>query len=132
MSTQKLFNVSLAEFRRFLQNAGCHQHRVKGRHEHWVKPGLTRPITFQTHIDPVPEFIIRNALRTSGVSREDFCGCLPEGTPTPLPANFDRATRKNTPANRIAFAGVLNPSFWEFTAPLSGPTPLFSARRSGP
>ena len=54
MSTQKLSNVSLAEFRRFLQNAGCHQHRVKGGHGHWVKPGLTRPITFQTHIDPVP------------------------------------------------------------------------------
>lgn len=58
MSTQKLSNVSLVEFRRFLQNAGCELHRVKGGHEHWVKSGLTRPITFQTHIDPVPEFIV--------------------------------------------------------------------------
>lgn len=76
MSTQKLSNISVTQYRRFLQNAGCRFYRVKGGHEHWSKSGLTRPITFQTHIDPVPEFIIKNALQTLGLSKDDFFNLL--------------------------------------------------------
>lgn len=72
MSTQKLSNISLREYRRFLQNAGCVCYAVNSGHEHWRKEGLTRPITFQTHIDPVPEFIVKNALRTLGLTKQQF------------------------------------------------------------
>ncbi len=76
MSTRKLSNVSLREYRTFLAKAGCTISRTTGGHEHWTKPGLLRPITVQTHVDPVPEFIILNALRTLGVSKADFWAIL--------------------------------------------------------
>ncbi len=72
MSTQKLTNISLARYRLFLSRAGCGCVRQSGGHEMWTKEGLLRPITLQTRIDPVPEFIIKNGLRTLGMSRVDF------------------------------------------------------------
>lgn len=72
MSTVKLSNVSLAEWRRFLKHCGCNYHRTKGGHEMWGKSGLTREVVVQTHIDPIPEFIIKNNLKTLGVSTQEF------------------------------------------------------------
>ena len=46
--------------------------RVSGGHEVWGRPGLLRPVIIQTHIDPIPEFIILNNLRTIGVTRKAF------------------------------------------------------------
>lgn len=76
MNRQKLSNVPLADFRRYLFDQGCvrAEQGTKGRggHEKWTKAGLLRPITLQTHVDPVPELIIRNALRTLGKTKNDF------------------------------------------------------------
>jgi predicted RNA binding protein YcfA (HicA-like mRNA interferase family) len=72
MSTQKLSNVSLADFRLFLNKAGCKHIRTSGGHEHYSRKDLNRPITVQTHVDPVPEFIIKNALRTLNLTKKDF------------------------------------------------------------
>ena len=33
---------------------------------------MSRPITLQTHVDPVPEHIVRNSLRDLGISRKTF------------------------------------------------------------
>lgn len=48
MTRQKLSNISLADFRRYLFDMGCKraEQGTKGRggHEKWVKPGLLRPI----------------------------------------------------------------------------------------
>lgn len=44
----------------------------RGGHEKWSRKDLLRPVTIQTHIDPVPEFIIANVLRNIGMSRDDF------------------------------------------------------------
>ena len=63
MSTKKLSNISLKEYRLFLTNCGCKYIRTSGGHEIWSRTDLNRPITFQTHIDPVPERIIKQALR---------------------------------------------------------------------
>lgn len=71
-AAQKLSNVSLRDFRDFLAKAGCKSESIKGGHEKWTKPGLLRPIIVQTHIDPVPEFIVRNTLRNLGMTKEDF------------------------------------------------------------
>ena len=76
MTRQKLSNIPLADFRRFLFDMGCLRadRGTKGRggHEKWIKSGLLRPITLQTHVDPVPEFIIRNALSNLGKTKQDF------------------------------------------------------------
>ena len=75
MSTQKLSNVSLDQLRRFLRKSGLEQSVVtkgRGGHEKWIKPGLTRPIVFQSHIEPVPEFIMQQILRTLMVSKSAF------------------------------------------------------------
>ena len=76
MNRQKLSNISLADFRRYLFEQGCTrvEQGTKGRggHEKWVKPGLLRPITLQTHVDPVPELIIRNSLSNLGKTKKDF------------------------------------------------------------
>lgn len=72
MNTQRLSNVPLADYRLFLQKAGCSYTSIKGGHEKWTKRGLLRPIIVQTHVDPVPEFIIKNALRSLGLTKADF------------------------------------------------------------
>jgi hypothetical protein len=72
MSTEKLTNISVAAYRLFLTRVGCARVRISGGHEIWTKHGLLRPITFQTHIDPVPEFIIKNGLRTLGMTKSEL------------------------------------------------------------
>lgn len=72
MSTRKLSNVKLAHVREFLEKAGCNYVSTEGGHEKWTRKDLTRPVIIQTHIDPVPEFIIMNILRTLGMIKKDF------------------------------------------------------------
>lgn len=79
MNTYKLSNVSVDEFRRFLCDAGCVMVSTEGGHEKWKKEGGMRSVIFQTHINPVPEFIIRNNLRTLGLTRRDFIAWLKQG-----------------------------------------------------
>ncbi|MFT7283314.1 type II toxin-antitoxin system HicA family toxin [Nonlabens sp.] len=72
MSTKHLRNIPLKLYRDFLSDQGCVCNRKSGGHEHWSRKDLLRPITIQTHIDPVPEFIIKNGLRQLGVSKKSF------------------------------------------------------------
>ena len=72
MSTHKLSNVSLEDYRLFLKKAGCKCVRTSGGHEHWTRKDLNRPVTIQTHVNPVPEFIIKNGLRILGLTKKDF------------------------------------------------------------
>lgn len=70
MNTQKLSNISLKTFRIFLIKIGCVKVNIqkgRGGHEKWIKEGLTRPIVLQTHIDPIPEFIVKNTLQNLGI-----------------------------------------------------------------
>jgi len=75
---KKLSNVSIAEFRSVLTKLGLDKKRTKGGHEAWMKPGMSRPVIFQTHVDPVPEMVIKSNLRTLGISKEDFLKMLEE------------------------------------------------------
>lgn len=70
--TKKLSNVSLKEFRAFLKHHGLNKHGINSGHEYWSKTVLTRPVTFQTHIDPIPAFIVSNNLRTMGLTSADL------------------------------------------------------------
>lgn len=72
MNRQKISNIPLADFRRFLEYMGCTKKSVSGGHEKWVRDGLLRPIVLQTHIDPVSMIVVNSALRTLGVSRQSF------------------------------------------------------------
>lgn len=60
MNTYKLSNISVNDFRDFLTSVGCQKTKTEGGHERWVKLGLTRPTILQTHISPVPEFIVKD------------------------------------------------------------------------
>ena len=72
MATKKLSNVKLSDYREFLSKAGCKLSRTTGGHEIWSRKDLTRPIIVQTHIEPVPEFAIKNTLRNLGLTKKDF------------------------------------------------------------
>jgi hypothetical protein len=72
----KFKNIPLKVFRTYLIFCGLNHIRTKGGHEIWSSKGLTRPVILQTHVDPVPEFIIKNNLRTMGKTEEHFLSFL--------------------------------------------------------
>ena len=75
MSIPKLTNISVKEFRKFLESQGLNvikDTRGRGGHEKWSKSGMDRPITIQTHIDPIPEFIIQQVLRHLNMDKKTF------------------------------------------------------------
>lgn len=67
-----LKNIPLKDFSAFLEFKGLNLIREKGGHEVWSGKTLLRPIILQSHIDPVPEFIIRNNLRTLGSDKKEL------------------------------------------------------------
>jgi len=73
---QNLKNIPLKDFRRFLEHKGLNVIRTTGGHEVWSSKSLFRPIILQTHINPVPEFIVRNNLRTLGSDKKEFLNFL--------------------------------------------------------
>lgn len=73
---RNLSNISVAEFRAVLQMLGLEKVRTKGGHEAWMKPGMTRPVIIQTHVEPIPEFIVRNDLKNMGISKQEFLELL--------------------------------------------------------
>jgi hypothetical protein len=72
MSPKHLRNIELDDYRRYLNHIGCKCTRTKGGHEHYTRKDLLRPLTLQSHVSPVPEFIIKNHLRILGVSKGEF------------------------------------------------------------
>ncbi len=75
MSTRRLSNIPLKDFRRFLRSQGLNiikSSKGRGGHEKWSKLEMERPVTLQTHIDPVPEFIVKQVLRHMKIDRKKF------------------------------------------------------------
>ena len=97
MSTHKLSNVPLRDYRLFLTKAGCNLIRTKGGHEIWVRKDLTRPIVVQTHESPIPEFIIKNTLRALDLTTTDFFNILfdVEEKDNPIPESEDIEKAQN-------------------------------------
>lgn len=73
---KKLSNLTIAEVHTALKALGLTKERMKGGHEIWVKPGMLRPVVLQSHIEPVPEFIVKNIIRTIGVTKQIFLDAL--------------------------------------------------------
>ena len=92
MSTKKLSNVSLKDYREFILKTGCKLSGTEGGHEKWTRSDLTRPIIVQTHESPVPEFIIKNALRTLKLTKQDFFNILFD-----VNSNQKNPTKKDEP-----------------------------------
>jgi len=67
-----LKNISLSTFRAFLKYYGLNCISNKGGHEKWSKQNMRRPVILQTHIDPVPEFIISSNLRSMQCTAKEF------------------------------------------------------------
>jgi len=57
--------------------AGYQFARQEGSHRSYVKPGISRPIVIPTYAE-VPVAIIRNNLRTAGISRDEYFRLLEE------------------------------------------------------
>jgi len=68
----QLKNISLQDYRKYLNYIGCNLIRTKGGHEHYSRKDLARPLTLQSHIDPVPEFIVKQHLRYLNKTRKEF------------------------------------------------------------
>ena len=73
---KKLSNITVKEFRDLLLRLGLQPLRTAGGHEIWTKAGLRRTIVFQTHVEPIPEFVVRNAIRDLGMTRQEFMEVL--------------------------------------------------------
>ena len=74
----KYSNISIARFRKILKALGLEQVRTNGGHDMWFKEGMLRNVVFQTHEEPIPEDIIKNNIRTIGISKADFDKVLKE------------------------------------------------------
>jgi predicted RNA binding protein YcfA (HicA-like mRNA interferase family) len=55
--------------------AGFRFARQEGSHRSYLKPGIARPVVIPTYKE-VPVFIIRNNLKTAGLSRDDYFALL--------------------------------------------------------
>ena len=67
--------ISRRKFEKFLRYIGCYLKRIKGDHFIFDRPGLERPVVF-TADSEVPVFIIRNNLRTLGISVEEYLNIM--------------------------------------------------------
>ena len=56
---------------RVFLGAGFRFVRQEGSHRSYVKPGVLRPVVIPTYQE-VPVFIIRNNLKTAGISRDEY------------------------------------------------------------
>lgn len=75
MSTRKLSNIPVKALRTFLEAQGLNlikSSKGRGGHEKWSRSDLDRPIIIQTHVDPVPEFIVKQVIRHLGMDRNTF------------------------------------------------------------
>lgn len=76
MSTRKLNNVSISQFESFLELCLCKFNKNEKGHVKYSRSDLFRPIIFQNHIQPIPEFIILNNLRVLCLTKKDFFDIL--------------------------------------------------------
>jgi predicted RNA binding protein YcfA (HicA-like mRNA interferase family) len=59
------------KLRKVMEKAGFKCVRTEGDHCVYVKPGVARPVVIPDW-DEVPVFIIKNNLRTAGISRDEY------------------------------------------------------------
>lgn len=73
----KFAPVDWKTLERIFVAAGFRFARHEGSHRSYVKTGIARPVVIPTYRE-VPVFIIRNNLKTAGLSRDDYFRLLDE------------------------------------------------------
>lgn len=73
--SQKLAPIDWRTLVKVFEAEGFTRSRQHGSHIAMVKPGIARPIIIQQGMD-VPVFIIKNNLKTAGMSRERYFAIL--------------------------------------------------------
>jgi len=63
------------KFEKFILYVGCHFERQKGDHRVYWRSDLKRPVVFPADKE-VPVFVIRNNLRTLGISVKEYLTIL--------------------------------------------------------
>ena len=71
-------NLPLAVLQKILLHQGCKRIRKTKGHDKYARQDLLRPITIQNHIDPVPEFIVKQVMRTLKLNNKDMDRILKE------------------------------------------------------
>jgi predicted RNA binding protein YcfA (HicA-like mRNA interferase family) len=56
----------------FLEHNGLKHIKTNGGHAIYTRANLNRPIVIQTHICPVPEFIVSQILKHLGFTKKSF------------------------------------------------------------
>ncbi|MGH2372723.1 MAG: type II toxin-antitoxin system HicA family toxin [bacterium] len=74
----RLVPVSYRQLVAVFERDGWTYARTKGDHLIYTKPGSIRPLVIPRYGE-VPVFIIKNLLRTSGMSRERYFDLLEQG-----------------------------------------------------
>jgi predicted RNA binding protein YcfA (HicA-like mRNA interferase family) len=67
--------ISSARLRKVMVKAGFRCVRTEGDHFVYTKEGVARPVVIPDW-DEVPVFIIKNNLRTAGLSRDEYFALL--------------------------------------------------------
>ena len=73
---KNLSNISVRDLRELLASNGLECIRTNGGHEAWARKGMLRPVIFQTHVEPVPEFVVKNIIGNLGMTRQEFLDML--------------------------------------------------------
>lgn len=74
----RIIPIPAKRLRRVFEHAGFTCRRVEGDHYVLSKPGVKRPLVIPDW-DEVPVFIIKNNLKSAGISREEYFALLDEG-----------------------------------------------------
>ena len=67
----KIVPIHWRRLEKVVLSVGFQFARQEGSHRSYTKPGVLRPIIIPTY-DEVPVSIIRNNLRTAGITRENY------------------------------------------------------------
>ena len=67
----KISAIPAWKLKRIFEKAGFQCVRTEGDHVVFTKPGIVRPIVIPDWKE-VPVFIIKNNIRTAGISREEY------------------------------------------------------------
>ncbi|KKO20766.1 MAG: hypothetical protein DCC43_08545 [Candidatus Brocadia sp.] len=73
----KISPIPAGRLRKVFEKAGFKCARIEGDHFVYTKPGVTRPVVIPDWKE-VPVFIIKNNMRTAGITREEYFSLLEE------------------------------------------------------
>ena len=73
----RIIPLPASRLRKVFEKAGFKCVRIEGDHFVYVKPRISRPIVIPDW-NEVPVFIIKNNLRTAGITREEYFALLNE------------------------------------------------------